>query len=68
MAMATTALFTPGPAHGRDADGEQQAGDAEEDVEHAVDGVVPGAAHVAGGQPERAADAAIASPIDVTAT
>ena len=45
-----------GAAHGRDADGEEQAGDAEEDVHHAVDGVVPGAAEIAGGEPERAAE------------
>ena len=56
MAMATTALFTPGPAHGRDAHREQQAGDAEEDVHDAVDGVVPGAAQVARGEPEGAAE------------
>src|SRR5438094_170034 len=39
-----------------DAHGQEQPGDAEEDVEHPVDGVVDGAAEVARGQPEGTAD------------
>src|SRR6266478_4913610 len=43
-------------AHRRDADREEEARDAEEDVHHAVDDVVPGAAEVARREPEHAAD------------
>src|SRR5207244_8744003 len=46
-----------GAAHRGDAHREEQAGDAEEHVHHAVDDVVPGTAEVAPGQPEHAADA-----------
>src|SRR5437016_5575253 len=45
-----------GATHRRDADREEEARDAEEDVHHAVDDVVPGAAEVARREPEHAAD------------
>ena len=44
-----------GAPHGRHAHGEEQAGNAEEHVHDAVDGIVPGAAEIARGEPEGAA-------------
>src|SRR2546430_1841334 len=44
-----------GAAHRGDAHRQEEAGDAEEDVHHAVDDVVPGTAEVPPGEPEHAA-------------
>src|SRR5919106_927053 len=46
----------PRPAHRGDAHREQQSRNAEEHVHHTVDRVVPGAAGVAGHEPQRPAD------------